>query len=135
MYFLVDDLIGLAEEGAALAVTDDNIAHAEIGEHIGRNFTGIGAALFKVNVLRAHGNAAVLESANGGTQVGGGHAHDDVAPLGLGKNGLELFGKGLGLAGGLVHFPVACNDGFTVSAIHGGSFLLLLSKSKIYANI
>ena len=135
MYFLVDDLIGLAEERAALAVADDDIAHAEVGEHVGGNLAGVGAALFKVDVLRADGDAAVLERAHGGRKVDRGRAHDDVAPFGFGKDGLELFGKGLGLAGGLVHFPVACDDGFTVSAIHIGSFLLLLSKSKIYANI
>ena len=126
MDLLVHDLVGLAEEGAALAVADDDIAHAQIGEHIGGHLAGVGAALFEVDVLRAHGDAAVLEGAHGGGEVRRGNAHDNVTPLRLGKQGLELLGKRLGLAGSLVHFPVACDDGLTVSAIHIGSFLLLL---------
>ena len=57
--------------------------------------------------------------AHGGGNIHARHAHDHVAPLGLGQQSLEIVRKLFGLGGGLVHFPVSGNDGFAISAIHG----------------
>ena len=117
-YLLVDDEIRLAEILAALGVADDDVLHAQILQHIGGDLAGVGAGLLKEHVLCANGHAGILESLDGGGDVHGGDAHHYVAPLGLGQQGLQLLGEFFRLAGGLVHLPVAGDNGLTVSAIH-----------------
>ena len=119
MDLLVDDGIGLAEHGAALAVADDDVLHAEVAQHGGADFAGVSTVILIEKILCADGHAAVLKGAHGGGNVHARHAHDHVAPLGLGQQSLEIVRKLFGLGGGLVHFPVSGNDGFAISAIHG----------------
>ena len=119
---LVDGEIRFAEILAALGVADDDVFDAQVLEHIGGNLAGVGAGLFIEHVLRAHGDAQVLEGLQGGGDIHEGDAHHHVAPLGAGHDGLNVVGKFLGIAGGHVHFPVAGDDGLAVSAIHSDSY-------------
>ena len=123
---LVDCLVGLAEILAALAVAHDDVFYAQVLQHFGGHLAGVGALLLKVDVLGAHGDAQVLEGLGGGGDVAGGDADQRLAPLGPGQDLLDLLGEFLGLSGGHVHLPVAGDDGFTISAIHSVSCLLLL---------
>ena len=110
--------VGLPEILPALGVTDDNIFYAQILQHIRRHLAGVGAALFIENILCAHGHPQILEGLHGGGNIHGGYAHHHVAPLSARQQALEFFGKPLGLGGGLIHLPVAGDDGLTISAIH-----------------
>ena len=129
-HLLVDDKIRLAEVLAALGVADDDVLHAQILQHVGGDLAGVGAGLLKEHVLCAHGHPCVLEGLDGGGNIHGGDTHHHVAPLGLGQQGLQLLGELLGFAGGLVHFPVAGDNGLTVSAIHN-TFTPLSFKTNI----
>jgi hypothetical protein len=73
--------------------------------------------------LSADGDVAVLEQADSGLNVYGGDAQHHIAPLALGHDGFDLLGKGLGLGQGVVHLPVAGDDGLAVAAIHNKSLL------------
>ena len=110
--------VRLAEVLPALGVADDDVLHAQILQHVGGDLTSVGAGLLKEHVLCAHGHPCVLEGLDGGGDVHSGDTHHYVAPLGLGQQSLQLLGEFFRLAGGLVHLPVAGDNGLTVSAIH-----------------
>ena len=117
-HLAVDGEIRLAEILAALRVTDDDVLYAQVLQHIGGDFAGVRAVLLIKHILCAHGYAGILEALDGGGDIYGGHAHHNVAPFGLGQQGLQFLGKLLRLAGGLVHLPVAGDNGLAISAIH-----------------
>ncbi len=118
MDLLVDGEVGLVVVLTALGVANDDVLYAQLLEHVGGNFAGVGTLLLEVDVLGADGHAGILEQAQGGGDVDGGNAQDDLAPAGLTHQSLELLGKGTGLAEGLVHLPVAGDDSFTITAVH-----------------
>ena len=126
----VDGQVGLVPVLAALRVADDDVLDAQILEHSGGHFAGVSAALLKVKVLGADGDAGILKRLDRGGDVDKGNAQNDVAPFGLGHQGLELVGERPGLGCGLVHLPVSGNDGLAVSTIHGNS--TSFSCLKIY---
>ena len=117
-HLLIDSEVRLAEVLPPFGVADDDVLDAQILQHIGGHLAGVGAGLLIKYVLSAHGHPNVLEGLHGGGDIHGGHAHHHVAPLGAGQQALEFFGKFLGLGGGLVHLPVAGDDGLAISAIH-----------------
>ena len=100
-------------------MADDDILHAHFLEHGGGHLAGEGAAVVKVDILRADGHPGVLEQTDGAGDVDEGNAQYHIAPLVLAQQGLELLGEGTGLGQGLVHLPVAGDDGLTVFTIHG----------------
>ncbi len=120
---LVDGEVGLVVVLTALRVADDDVLHAQLLEHLGGNLAGVGAVGLIVAVLSADGDAAVLEQTHSGGNVHVGHAENDLAPLGLAQLGLDVLGEGLGLGQGLVHLPVAGDDGLAVAAVHCSSIL------------
>ena len=62
--------------------------------------------------------AVVVAHPNGGVKVHRGHTQYDITPLGTAQNGLEFLSKSLGLGKGLIHLPVAGDDGLTIATIH-----------------
>ena len=95
----------------------DDVLHAKIHQHVGADLAGEGAALLKVNVLSAHMDVGALALGHRRHQVGEGGADDHLTP-GVLHGGDQLVDEGIGLGGGLVHFPVAGDDGFAVLLIH-----------------
>ena len=124
---LVDRDVGLVVVLAALGVADDDVLHAGLLEHLCGDLAGVGAVGLVVAVLRADGDAAVLEQADGRGDVHKGHAEHHLAPLGPADEGLDLLGKGPGLGDGLVHLPVSGNNGFSVTAVHSEQSFRLLN--------
>ena len=116
---LVDGEVGLIVVLATLGVADDDILHADLLEHFRRDLAGESAVGLVVAGLSADGHPALLEEAHSSLKVHRGHAQHHLAPLGLADEGLELLGKGPGFGEGLVHLPVAGNNGFAISSVHG----------------
>ena len=110
--------IGLIEKAPALAVADDDVFYVQIRQHVGGNLPGEGTLFLPVEILSAHGDAAVLQQLSRRGQVYIGHAQDDAAPLGPGQGAFQLLHKRLGLRGGFVHLPVSRNDGFPILSVH-----------------
>ena len=115
---LVDSLVSLAEILTALAVTHDDVLHAQILQHIGGNLAGVSALLLKVDVLSTHGDPQIFEGLHSGGNIAGRDTDQGVAPLGAGHDLLQVLSEFLGLGGGHVHLPVAGDDSLTVSAVH-----------------
>ena len=99
-------------------MADHDVLNAQVGQHIGGNFAGEGAGLLKVDILGTDMDVGALGHLDSGDQVGEGNADNDLA-AGVLDSGDQLADEGLGLGSGLVHFPVASNDGFAVLFIHG----------------
>ena len=81
------------------------VRQAELAKHL----LGGGAALGEVDVLRANLDVGALRGRLRGGDVHGRDADHHVAG-GVLHQGLEGLHQGLGLGGGLVHFPVTGND-------------------------
>ena len=113
----IDVGVGLAH-GAALGVADDDVLAAGVGEHVGGDFTGVGAGGVGVAVLGADAHPGLPHGADGGGDADGGDAQSHVAPAALGHDSLQLGHKLLGFGGSLVHLPVTGDDGFTVFSVH-----------------
>ena len=77
---LVDGLVGLGKILAALAVADDHVLHAQVHQHIGGNFAGVGAGLLEVDVLGAHMDVGARALGDHVAQVGEGYATSQSAP-------------------------------------------------------
>src|SRR5699024_12772052 len=114
---LVHGLVGLGEVLAALGVAHDDVLHAQVHQHVGADLAGVGAGLFKVDVLGAHVDVGALGLGHGGDQVGVRGADDHLA-AGVLDGGDQLVDQGGGLGGVLVHLPVAGNDGLALFFIH-----------------
>ena len=54
-----------------------------------------------------------------------------LAPLGSGEQAKQFIGKCLGFFGGLVHLPVAGDDGSAVSTVHIFSVLLVFCRIEL----
>ena len=120
---LVDGLVGFAEVLSALAVTDNDVFHADFLQHRAGDFTGERAVVRPVNVLSADFDVRALQDFNRGRKAGEGRADshgDRVAELG--EAFLESFRESFRLGGSLVHFPVSGDKGF---ACHFAEFLIV----------
>ena len=110
-------------------MADDDVLHAQIDQHIGADLTGERTGLLEVDVLGTHMDIGALGLFHGGHQIGERGADDDLAGSIL--DGGDQFIHQLGcLRGGLVHFPVACNDCLTLCLIHDVYLLLITFKTK-----
>ena len=127
---LIDGEVGLVVVLAALRVANDNILGPRLLDHLRSDLTGIGAVVLIVAGLRANGDVAVLEQADGGGDIDGRDTQDHVAPLSPGHNGLDLLGELLGLGEGVVHLPVSGNNGLAISSVHGGKAPFYFSFSS-----
>ena len=123
VHLLVHGEIGLVIVLAALGVTDDDVLRPGVTDHLRGDLTGVSAVILVVAGLGADGDMAVLEQTHGVGDIGRGDAEHNAAPLALGHDGLQLFRKSFGLGNGVVHLPVAGNDGFTISSVHRETFL------------
>ena len=126
VYLLVHGEVGLVVILAALRVADDHILGPGITDHLGGDLAGKGAVVLVMAGLSADGNVAVLEQPHRAGDVGGGHTQHHSAPLALGHDRLDLFREFLRLGDGIVHFPVAGDDGLAVSSVHGNYILSIM---------
>jgi len=98
-------------------VADNDILNAEVGQHIGADLTGEGAGLLEVDVLGTDMDVGTLGLCHSSDQVGIGSADDDLAACVL-HGGHQLVHQNSSLGGGLVHLPVASNNGLALCLIH-----------------
>jgi hypothetical protein len=70
--------IGFAMIGAALGMAQNDMACARIGQHRGRQITGVGARGFGVAILRAHVQRRALRDLGHGCDQSGGGAQQHV---------------------------------------------------------
>jgi len=107
---LVHCLVGLAEVGPPLRVTDDDVLY-DAGQHGMAHLAGVGTLLRPVHVLGAHLHRAALQPVAGDEEEGEGwadhllHARDAVHPLPD-----AVAERGTGDSGG-VHLPVTGDNG------------------------
>ncbi len=114
----VDEHIVLAVVLTALAVADDAVLGADVGQ-LGRgDFAGVGALFKAGTILAAGGNLGVLAGLDHGRNHDAGHAEDDVAGALGGHISLQFFNEGLDLGGKHVHLPVAGDDSLAVFSVH-----------------
>ena len=98
---------------------DDDIFYAQLGQHIGRDLTSLCAAGFVMHIFSTDGNFCTFSGLDCSGDVDKRYTKDDVAPLRFCDKRLELFDQLFGACRGFVHFPVAGNNGLTVSLVHG----------------
>ena len=79
----VDALVALGKEGAALGVADDDVFDAQLPQHGGGDFAGVGAGGGLMHVLGADGDLAAAHGLDRRGNIHKGHAQHAVAPLGL----------------------------------------------------
>ena len=91
-------------------MADDDIGHACGLEHIGGNLAGECAFLSPVAVLGTDLDVGACGCLHGCIEVDIGGADNDVA-VGVRYKGLHLLDERLGLLGGVIHFPVARDNG------------------------
>ena len=115
---LVDGQVGLVVVLTALGVADDDVLGAHFLEHLHGDLTGESTGGLVVAVLAADGQAGVLEQLHGAGDVHSGNTQHHFAPLVLAQLGLDGLGVGAGLGQGLVHLPVAGDDGLTIFQVH-----------------
>ena len=116
----VHDLVGLAKDGATLAVTEDDVAHATFFEHESAGLTGVGTARVLAHVLSAQFHHLGATALNEGLRQGEGHKgrHHDHLQRALLWNQTEKGTEELvRLSRRIVHLPVGGNDRF---AEYGG---------------
>ena len=99
-------------------MADNDIFAAGIGQHGGGNFTGVSAGGVGVAVFSADADSGLAHGADGSGDADGGNAQGDITPAALREQSLELGHKGLGFRRGLVHFPVACDEGLAIFSVH-----------------
>ena len=76
---LVHGLIGLSEILSSLGMSDDDIFHARIGQHVRSDLAGIGALLLEIHILSADLDVASLCSLYSRNDVDGRHAEYHVS--------------------------------------------------------
>src|SRR4029453_720631 len=117
----VDQLVVLARVLAALGVADGHVLAAQLGQHRGRDLTGVGALGLGVAVLGAEGDRQLVPVDQGADAAQGGERRADRDLDGGGVLAPERPGQLLGeldpLQVVLVHLPVA---GDQRAARHGG---------------
>ena len=107
----VHRLVGFGEVLAALGVAEDDILDAEVLEHSGRDFAGVGAIGLPVHILSAEADLRAFERGGGGRDVHEGHADNHLHPAIAFVGGLaDALDKRGGLGGQLVHLPITCDD-------------------------
>ena len=104
----VHGFVGLGKVSSALRVTDDDIIHAEVAEHICGHLAGESALVLEVEVFRADFNICTLSRAN---RLGKAHERRATYNLagGVCTLGCNLFYEIISFARELIHFPVAGN--------------------------
>ena len=75
---LVDGLIRLRKILSSLGMADNNVFHACIHKHFGRNLAGICALLLKIHILSPDQNIGILCRLHGRDNVNGGYAEHHV---------------------------------------------------------
>ena len=126
----------IGQDKKAQLIIDKNFIVGEIDkriygsflEHLGRDLGGVGAAGLEVHVLSADLHVGALALFNGNSQIHIGNADDDLA-VGILDQGQHLVDEGSGLGGGLVHLPVAGDDGLTILSVHC-SFFSFMNTSE-----
>ena len=76
---LVYSFVGLCEILSSLGMSDDDILHAGIGQHIGSDLSGISALLLEIHVLCADLDVASLCSLYSGNDVDGRYAEYHIS--------------------------------------------------------
>lgn len=102
-------------------MTDHNVFHAEFFQHFRADLARESALIRPCHVLRAELYLAALYGLAYRREVGEGNA-DDHFGLCFRHEGLEFFYQLDRFRRGLVHFPVAGNDGFSHDVIYLLSF-------------
>ena len=128
----VDDEVGLAGEHPPLRVTEDDVAAADVDEHLRRDLTGESAALLGVGVLASHGH---VTAGRGHRRHDRHHIHRRRAEHEVDAGRLAPpagHGGGKRHAAGMikVHFPITGNDRSAGRRGHDG----LLGCGDIVAN-
>ena len=121
---LVDGFVGFGEVLSAFAVADDDVLNAHFGEHFGRNFAGVGAGRFVVHVLGTDSDLGRAGRLQSGRQIDERNAENGGAPFGFGDHRTKFVDESTGFLRGFVHFPVARDDRFAVSSVHGDILLI-----------
>ena len=116
---LVHALVRLAEELAALRVTDDGPGAPNLAQHGRRDFTGEGARLLPMDVLRGELDVRALDGPCHAIERGEGRRHSDVDPADALNLGLERLNERDRLGDGLIHLPVAGNEGGGLRHLNG----------------
>ena len=116
--FFANHEVGFSVVLPALAVTYNNILRAHVLKHGCGNLARISAFIVKAQILRTHGDAAVLHSAAKTGDVRIGSAQNDLAGLCLGHKRTKLLNEALDLGGHHVHLPVSCNYCLAVFLVH-----------------
>ncbi len=98
-------------------MTDDNVFHAGSDKHVCGHFAGVGAGRFEVDVFGADLDVGALRCFHSGGDVNIRDTQHDVA-VSAGHKRLHLVDKRGGLGRGVVHFPVAGDNGFTKIFFH-----------------
>ena len=114
---LVHGLVGLAKILAALTVADDHIGHAHGLQHGSGHLSSESTFLCPMAVLSAHLNIGAFGGVQGSLQIHKG-CTDDYIAIRVCHQGFHLLQQSSGLCGGVVHFPVAGNDGLTKCFVH-----------------
>ena len=116
----VHELVGVAVIRAALAVADDAVFRAEIGDHVHADLAGVRALIELGDVLRADADAPRLFARERGEMCRR-DAENDAAPVhARGQLRFQLLDERLYARGKLVHFPVSGDDDFSVFLVHSG---------------
>ena len=108
----VHELVGVAVIRAALAVADDAVFRAEIGDHVHADLAGVRALIELGDVLRADADAPRLFARERG-EMRRRDAENDAAPVhACGQLRFQLLDERFYARGKLVHFPVSGDDDF-----------------------
>ena len=106
---LVYALVGLAEIVAALAVTQDAVVNANLGQHLRGDFAGESTVILPMDILGTYMDVRALGlSRDSGQSRRCGADHH--IHLGILHQGSQVFHKLRALGDGVVHFPVASNN-------------------------
>ena len=98
-------------------MADDDVLDAQIHQHISADLAGECAGLLEMDVLGTDMDVGTLGLCHSSDQVGIGSADDDLTGCVL-DGGDELVHQNSSLGGGLVHLPVASNNGLALCLIH-----------------
>ena len=110
----VHQLVALAEDDAAFAVSEDDITGEKLTEHAGADFAGEGAGRFVAHVLCAERDAGKFGDDLGETgESGEGWNDNNFRAVEIFQLQLEIFHERGSVGGGHVHLPIRSNDLFT----------------------
>src|SRR5688572_1029641 len=108
--FSIDHRVGLAEQCAALGVSDDHILGAGLADHRRADLSGECALALPVGVLRRNHDVAVAGRLRSGVQRGERRREHDLDVGDVLHQAAELFDVLHGLVDRLVHLPVSRDE-------------------------